>query len=77
MPNLPAAVGRWATALVGNAASANHIALAETLFSAVGRCVVLPDKDMMHLVTGLSGSGPRTIAVTFAWEHKGVAVPLA
>ena len=57
MPNLPASVGQGATALYGNAAAAEHLAMANTLFSAVGTCVTLLDEEMMHLVTGLSGSG--------------------
>lgn len=61
MPNLPASVGHGATALYHNAAATDHLALAETMFSAVGTCVTVPDEEMMHLVTGLSGSGPAYV----------------
>ena len=61
MPNLPASVGHGATALYHNAVATDHLALAETLFSAVGICVTVPDEKMMHLVTGLSGSGPAYV----------------
>ena len=61
MPNLPASVGQGATALYGNAAAKDHHPLANALFSAVGNCITLPQEELMHLVTGLSGSGPAYI----------------
>lgn len=62
MPNLPASVGLGATAMFANAASTpSDIALAETLFAAVGLSVQLPQENMLHLVTGLSGSGPAYV----------------
>lgn len=62
MPNLPASVGAGITALFGNdAAGPDDMALVERLFEAVGTTVRLPDEDMLHLVTGLSGSGPAYV----------------
>lgn len=61
MPNLPASVGHGATALHHNAVATDHVELAKVLFEAVGTCVTVPDEEMMHLVTGLSGSGPAYV----------------
>lgn len=62
MPNLPACVGAGATGIYANRASSpENIALIETLFSAVGTSVTLPDENMLHAVTGLSGSGPAYV----------------
>jgi len=62
MPNTPAAVGRGITALIGNAqAGEDHLALAESLLSAVGQTVRLEDEGQMDAVTGVSGSGPAYV----------------
>lgn len=62
MPNTPAAVGRGITAICGNArASADHLALAETLMAAVGEVVVLDGEHQMDAVTAVSGSGPAYV----------------
>lgn len=62
MPNTPAAVGRGITALCGNAqATAAHLALAETLMSAVGQVVRLEGEHQMDAVTAVSGSGPAYV----------------
>ncbi|MFN3642433.1 MAG: pyrroline-5-carboxylate reductase [Gemmobacter sp.] len=62
MPNTPAAVGRGITAIVGNAAAtAAQVELAETLMSAVGQVVRLPDEGLMDAVTAVSGSGPAYV----------------
>lgn len=62
MPNTPAAVGRGITAIIGNrSARADHLALAETLLSAVGQVVRLDAEDQMDAVTGVSGSGPAYV----------------
>lgn len=82
MPNLPASVGQGASALYANAAGADHLTLAHTLFGAVGTCVTLPKEEMMHLVTGLSGSGPAYVfamveAMAKAAQELGLPQPLA
>ncbi len=59
MPNLPASVGQGVTAIYGNTAAVGApMQLAQTLFEAVGTCVTLDDEEMLHLVTGVAGSGP-------------------
>jgi pyrroline-5-carboxylate reductase len=61
MPNTPALVLAGAAALAGgkNATSAD-LALAQSIFSAVGRAVIV-DEKLMDAVTGLSGSGPAYV----------------
>ena len=62
MPNTPAAVSRGITALIGNAQTTeDHLALAESLLSAVGQTVRLTDESQMDAVTGVSGSGPAYV----------------
>ena len=58
MPNTPALVLAAATAFSANAlATTEDRELAGALFSAVGRCVEVPEAQL-DAVTGLSGSGP-------------------
>ncbi len=61
MPNTPAAVGRGITALVGNAAAAAMLPLAEALAAAVGETVRLDDEAQIDAVTAVSGSGPAYV----------------
>ncbi|WP_323768537.1 pyrroline-5-carboxylate reductase [Marinovum sp.] len=62
MPNLPVSVGQGVTALYGNTAAAGDgLALAQALFDAVGTSVTLAEEEMLHLVTGVSGSGPAYV----------------
>ena len=62
MPNTPAAIGRGITAICGNgAATAAHLALAESLLSAVGQVVRLEGEQQMDAVTAVSGSGPAYV----------------
>lgn len=83
MPNTPAAIGRGISAIVGNAAASEaHLALAESLLSAVGEVVRLGSEDAMHAVTALSGSGPAYVfhlieALAAAGEAEGLARDLA
>jgi pyrroline-5-carboxylate reductase len=59
MPNIPAAVGRGITAIVGNdATTAEDMDMAEALLSAVGQVVRLEGEHQMDAVTAVSGSGP-------------------
>ncbi len=58
MPNTPSAVGCGMTGICRGAhAGAEHLEMARTMFNAVGRTVVVDEKNM-DAVTGLSASGP-------------------
>ena len=58
MPNTPSAVGCGMTGIcAGSHAAAQHLEMARTMFDAVGRTVVVDEKNM-DAVTGLSASGP-------------------
>ena len=58
MPNTPAAVGCGMTGVCKGAhAGAEHLEIARAMFDAVGRTVVVDEKNM-DAVTGLSASGP-------------------
>lgn len=58
MPNTPAAVGCGMTGIcLGAHARAEHSEIARAMFEAVGRTVVVDEKNM-DAVTGLSASGP-------------------
>jgi len=58
MPNTPCAVGCGMTGICrGSHAAAQHLEIARTMFDAVGRTVVVDEKNM-DAVTGLSASGP-------------------
>jgi len=77
MPNTPALVGCGATALCrGKFVTAEQLALAERVFSSVGRTVLVEEKHM-DAVTGLSGSGPAYIYIIIeALAEAGVKVGL-
>ena len=58
MPNTPATVGCGMTGICRGAhAGAEHLEMARAMFDAVGRTVVVDEKNM-DAVTGLSASGP-------------------
>jgi pyrroline-5-carboxylate reductase len=58
MPNTPSAVGCGMTGICRGAhAGAEHLEMARSMFNAVGRTVVVDEKNM-DAVTGLSASGP-------------------
>jgi len=58
MPNTPAAVGSGMTGICRGAhARPEHLDIAKAMFDAVGRTVVVDEKNM-DAVTGLSASGP-------------------
>jgi pyrroline-5-carboxylate reductase len=58
MPNTPAAVGCGMTGICRGAhAGPEHLEMARAMFNAVGRTVVVDEKNM-DAVTGLSASGP-------------------
>jgi pyrroline-5-carboxylate reductase len=61
MPNTPALVGAGASAIAGgSAATDDDIAWAESILSAVGIVVRVPE-EQLDAVTGLSGSGPAYV----------------
>lgn len=63
MPNTPCLVGTSASAFcLGGTATAEDGKLVETLLSAVGIAVALPE-PLLDAVTGLSGSGPAFVYV--------------
>jgi pyrroline-5-carboxylate reductase len=63
MPNTPALVLQGAAAIArGPGLGPDDLTIAEEIFGAVGRAVVL-DEDLMDAVTGLSGSGPAYVAI--------------
>ena len=78
MPNTPALVNAGATAIApGEHASADDLALAKTIFDAVGITVTL-DESQLDAVTGLSGSGPAYIFLILeAMADAGVKVGLS
>jgi pyrroline-5-carboxylate reductase len=58
MPNTPSAVGCGMTGICrGSHAGPEHLEMARAMFDAVGRTVVVDEKNM-DAVTGLSASGP-------------------
>lgn len=77
MPNTSTAVGASATAVcAGRRAGEAHLRVVRTLFEAVGRVVVVPER-YFDAVTGLSGSGPAYVyllaeAMVEAAEREGL-----
>ncbi|MGV1098689.1 pyrroline-5-carboxylate reductase [Thiovibrio sp. JS02] len=82
MPNTPALVLKGASALSpGKGVSDEDMAVAKSIFEAVGTSVVL-DESYLDAVTGLSGSGPAYVftfieALTDAGVKVGLARPVA
>jgi pyrroline-5-carboxylate reductase len=63
MPNTPALIREGMTVLSpGPGAETADLAIAKSIFEAVGRCRVLDEKHL-DAVTGLSGSGPAFVCV--------------
>ncbi len=77
MPNTPAMISAGVTALcAGRFASDQQMAVAQRIFSTVGRTVVVDEKHM-DAVTGLSGSGPAFLYIVIeALAEAGVNVGL-
>ncbi len=77
MPNTPSAVAEGVTALcAGRYADSYALTMAQQIFSAVGRTVVVDEKHM-DAVTGLSGSGPAFLYIIIeALAEAGVNVGL-
>ena len=78
MPNTPATVGCGMTAIaIGSRAIAEHVDLAQQLFSAVGDVVEVAE-PLLDGVTGLSGSGPAYVAIVIeSLADGGVAAGLS
>lgn len=77
MPNTPSMLGAGISALCrGRYVQPQHMGLAEALFSAVGRTVIVDEKHM-DAVTGLSASGPAFIYIILeSLAEAGVKVGL-
>jgi len=77
MPNTPCVVGEGMTVICGGrAASAEHLALANRIFSAVGKCLTV-EENYFDAVTALSGSGPAYMYLILeALADAGVRVGL-
>jgi pyrroline-5-carboxylate reductase len=58
MPNTPALLGEGASALFANDKARSRLDEALTIFSAVGKAVVVDDEGLIDSVTAVSGSGP-------------------
>jgi pyrroline-5-carboxylate reductase len=58
MPNTPALVGAGASALFANPGAGALLDKALSIFSAVGKAVVVSEEGMIDAVTAVSGSGP-------------------
>jgi len=58
MPNTPALIGEGASALFANDKAKPILEKAKSIFSAVGKAVVVDDEDLLDAVTAVSGSGP-------------------
>jgi pyrroline-5-carboxylate reductase len=76
MPNTPSMLGAGISALCrGRFVQPQHMELAESLFAAVGRTVIVDEKHM-DAVTGLSASGPAFIYILESLAEAGVKVGL-
>lgn len=82
MPNTSAMIGQSATAICkGKFATNTHIQQTEALFEAIGTVSVVAE-EQMHIVTGISGSGPAYIyyiveAMEQAAAEEGLASDVA
>jgi pyrroline-5-carboxylate reductase len=78
MPNTPSMVGAGVTAIAKGAfATQENVATAQRLFDAVGKTVVVDEKNM-DAITGLSASGPAFIYIILeSLAEGGVKVGLS
>ncbi len=71
MPNLPAQVKEGITGICrGKTASSNDVRLAQRIFGAVGKTVVVEEK-WMDAITALSGSGPAYVFLFMEYLQSG------
>lgn len=62
MPNTPLMIKRGVTAFTGNKhCTAEDLASAREIFESVGEAVHIEQEKLLHIVTGLSGSGPAYV----------------
>lgn len=62
MPNIPCTVQRMAAgACAGKNSTKDDLDFVVRLFSGMGTCLPVGNEDLMHAVTGVSGSGPAYI----------------
>ena len=78
MPSITASVGEGAAAICGGQyTTAEHIAITQQIFNAVGKTLVMEEK-LLDAVTGLSGSGPAFVFLFIeALADAGVQVGLS
>jgi pyrroline-5-carboxylate reductase len=58
LPNTPSIIGEGMTVVcAGSTATQQHLATAEKIFQAVGRCEIIEEK-LLNAITALSGCGP-------------------
>ena len=58
MPNTPALIGEGASGLFANEKAKPRLEEAKSIFSAVGKVVIVDDEGLIDVVTAVSGSGP-------------------
>jgi len=58
MPNTPALIGEGASALYANERAKSLLEQVLSIFSSVGKAVVVDNEDLIDAVTAVSGSGP-------------------
>lgn len=58
MPNTPALIGEGAAALFANVKAKPMLDKANSIFTAVGKAVIVEQESMIDAVTAVSGSGP-------------------
>jgi pyrroline-5-carboxylate reductase len=77
MPNTPCLIKQGMTAIApGKHATAEHVALAQKIFNAIGRSLIIDEKHM-DAVTGLSASGPAFVYIIIeSFVEAGVKVGL-
>ncbi|MEQ9367322.1 MAG: pyrroline-5-carboxylate reductase [Leptospirales bacterium] len=75
MPNISALAGHSASGIY--CAEDEFFSTSEAIFSAIGQVVRIKSEDLMHAVTGLSGSGPAyVLAMVHALAEGGVQAGL-
>ncbi len=75
MPNISALAGHGASGIFCE--DDEFFSLSEAIFSAIGSVVRVKSEDLMHAVTGLSGSGPAyVLAMVHALAEGGVQAGL-